>query len=224
MLASLVDYKNPNSFASRLRRKRFARVLALLQAAHARNGSCKVLDVGGTQTYWNIVPMQLLRDLKVSITLLNLEATPVLSDADVFSSVAGNACDLSPFADGSFDLVHSNSVIEHVGSWHDMCRMAAEVRRVGTAYYMQTPYFWFPVEPHFIFPLIHWMPMSWRYRLAMARPLGTWRKASTVQEAMAAQQSAVLLDRSMVCALFPDATVSFEWFLGLPKSVVAYRG
>ena len=133
MLARLVDYKNPNSFASQLRSKRFARVLMLLKAAHDQRGSCRVLDVGGTQTYWNIVPIQMLRDLKVTITLLNLSATEVTIDADVFRSMAGNACDLSPFGDRSFDLVHSNSVIEHVGGWQDMRRMAAEVRRVGCA-------------------------------------------------------------------------------------------
>jgi hypothetical protein len=49
--------------------------------------------------------------------------------------------------------------------------------------------------------------------------LGNWPRAATTDEAVRAQTSAVLLDR----ALFPSAEIKFEWFAGLPKSLIACK-
>lgn len=223
-ISRFVDYNNPASFGSRLRTKRSGPILELIDASFALRGGCRILDVGGTSSYWNILPRQKLRDRNVHITLLNIDKFNVdPSAADVFESVAGDACDLSQYDSGAFDLVHSNSVIEHVGLWRNMEAMAKEVRRVGKAYYLQTPNFWFPVEPHYIFPFLHWLPMPWRIRIAMSMSLGSWPRAGSVHTAAVAQQAAILLDRQMLGALFPDAVLSQERFLGLSKSLIAVR-
>ena len=143
----LVNYNDPNSYASRLRARRVRRLLNLIEATHAERGQCAILDVGGTVAYWRIVPAEELRRFGVHIHLLNLAAVPVPeSVSDIFTSMAGDGCNLANTADHSYDIVHSNSVIEHVGAWAAMERMANEVRRVGRTYYLQTPYFWFPIE------------------------------------------------------------------------------
>lgn len=220
----LIDYKDDQSFGNRLRRKRIGHVIDLMRACHNQFGQCRILDVGGTATYWKIYPPELMRELNVKITLLNMSLPATDSSSSTnFETLVGDACDMSMFSDGSFELVHSNSVIEHVGSWQRMQKMAAEVARVGKSYYLQTPYYWFPVEPHFVFPLLHWLPLSWRCKIAMSRPLGSWAKASTVSEAVIAQQSAVLLDASMAQALFPDARLRWEYFYGLRKSILMIR-
>jgi hypothetical protein len=123
----------------------------------------------------------------------------------------------------SHDLVHSNSVIEHVGIWDNMLRVAANVRRLAPAYFVQTPYFWFPIEPHFRVPLFHWLPESLRYRLILACSLGYHRKASSVSDAVRSVQSAVLLDCRQYATLFPDAEIRCERFCGLTKSLMAIR-
>lgn len=62
-----------------------------------------------------------------------------------------------PFADGEFDLVYCSSVIEHVAAPRRPS-FAAEVRRVGKGWYVQTPAFSFPIEPHSLLPGAHWLP------------------------------------------------------------------
>ena len=71
--------------------------------------------------------------------------------------VQGNALEL-PFEDGSFDVVFSNAVIEHVGGVEEQRRFVAEVLRVGRRAFITTPNRWFPVEVHTRLPLVHWLP------------------------------------------------------------------
>jgi len=71
--------------------------------------------------------------------------------------VQGDACDL-PFADGEFDVVFSNAVIEHVGARDRQRALVSEALRVGRRVFVTTPNRWFPVELHTRIPLVHWLP------------------------------------------------------------------
>ena len=71
--------------------------------------------------------------------------------------VQGDALQL-PFDDGSFDVVFSNAVIEHVGGEDEQRRFVAEALRVGRRAFVTTPNRWFPVEVHTRLPLVHWLP------------------------------------------------------------------
>jgi hypothetical protein len=153
---------------------------------------------------------------------VNLHQLSLCARRPNFRELIGDARDLDVL-DGSYDLVHSNSLLEHVGSWDDMRAVAATVRRVAPAYFIQTPYFWFPVEPHYRTPFIHWLPGSWQYRLVMARRLGFMRKAATISDAMATVDGIRLLDARQMGELFPDAEIRHERLLGLTKSLVAVR-
>ena len=87
--------------------------------------------------------------------------------------VVADASDRLPFDDGEFDLVYCNSVIEHVPPAR-RARFAAECRRVGRGWYVQTPARGFPVEPHSLLPCAHWLPVGLRrlyWRLGAA---GHW--------------------------------------------------
>ncbi len=113
-----------------------------------------VLDVGGTPDTWTGLKA------RPRVTLLNMPRAGVGRD-DGFDCVGADGCRL-PFADRTFDVVFSNSVIEHVGSADRQKEFADEIRRVGRAYWVQTPNFWFPVEAHLLTPAVHWLPKSWQ--------------------------------------------------------------
>ena len=202
------------------RRQRFGLFLGLIDEVLLQQESCRILDIGGEPGYWAAVA-DMLGQRQWHVTLLNQTTYPV--EDSRFASLVGDARDLSSFADMSFDLVHSNSVIEHVGRWPDMRAMAGEVRRLAPGYFVQTPYFWFPIEPHCSTLFFHWVPESVRVSMLMRRPRGYWGRAPDVETAMRQIQSAVLLDYRMMGTLFPDATIHRERFLGMTKSLVAVR-
>ncbi|MFO1173122.1 MAG: class I SAM-dependent methyltransferase [Hyphomicrobiaceae bacterium] len=214
-------YAQPTSLPYRFRAHRFATVKASIDATLAEKGRCRILDVGGTERYWDIAG-DLLRHPGVEVDLVNIEAMPVTRSA--FRSFAGDAADLSGLDDMSYDLVHSNSVIEHVGTWDRMMKMAENVRRLAPRYYVQTPNFWFPLEPHFRAPFFHWLPEQLRYRVFMNMRLGFRGQAPSVDAAMRSIQGACLLDQRQMRALFPDAQIKRERVLGLTKSWMAVRG
>lgn len=213
-------YGRKDALSRRFREKRFARVAAMVDRIIKRKGSCRIADIGGTKYYWDIVE-GFVAARPVEITLINPKEAHAA--AGKFRYVDGDATDLSAFNDLSFDLAHSNSVIEHVGDWTKMAAMAANVRRLAPAYYVQTPNFWFPYEPHFRSLFIHWLPEQARYRLVKRFALGFADAQATVDAAMRRVQSARLIDETQMRALFPDAGIAREKVLGLTKSVIAYR-
>ena len=71
--------------------------------------------------------------------------------------VQGDACAL-PFADGAFDVVYSNAVIEHVGGRERQEAFVREAVRVARRVFVTTPNRWFPIEVHTRLPLVHWLP------------------------------------------------------------------
>ena len=207
-----------------MRARRIAPLLNLIKTVHARRGKVDILDIGGRKTYWNAIPVGVLEQHKVQITLLNLPDELQSVDDGIFKSVAGNACDLSQYADNAFDIVHSNSVVEHVGNWHNVKRFAREANRLAPCLFIQTPYYWFPIEPHFIAPFFHWLPRPFRISLIMRFSLGRRGKAATLDEAVQKiEDEPYLLDQRMFRLLFPDSQILKERFFFVIKSIVAYR-
>jgi hypothetical protein len=207
-------------YRNRFRQKRLKRFLSMVDEIVAASGTCNILDVGGNVAYWlGLEP--LWRDRPCHITLVNIGGELVPDRR--FTSIAGDARDLSRFRDLSFDLVHSNSVIEHVGLWRDQLRMAQEVRRLAPRYFVQTPNFWFPIEPHFRTPLIHWLPEPWRVAIVMHRACGFYPRARSCDQARHILDDARLLDARAMAELFPDGVIERERFAGLTKSLVAIR-
>lgn len=215
----LADNTHERSVATRLRRKRFAILLGMLEEFP---GPVRILDVGGRLAYWKMMMADVDLGKPIHVTLLNRDAKPVEDPG--FASVVGDARSMPEFADGAFDIVFSNSTIEHVGSLDDQRRMADEVRRIGRAYYVQTPNRHFPIEPHFLFPLFQFLPLRVRAWLVQHFALGWYERIRDQEAAWREVSSIQLLDRRSFQGLFPDAVVHDERYAGLVKSFVAVRG
>lgn len=213
-------YLNPRALSFRFREARFLHIKPLIDGIIAQKGECRILDVGGTEYYWQIAG-DFLKSAPVKIDLVNLESSPTL--APWCRSLIGDATKLDEIESGSYDLVHSNSVIEHVGQWRQMEAMATHIRRIAPTYYVQTPYFWFPYEPHFRMPFFHWLPEQVRFRLLMNFNLGFGGRRGNVRDAMLGLQSSSMLDLAQFRTLFPDAEIRYERVCGLTKSLMAVR-
>lgn len=227
LIDSLVDYHNPYSLASRMRRKRSALLVQLLRTIHASKGNVRIVDIGGSPIYWDTIPKALFEKLNLHIDIVNLpeaiERDQRMQQSSRFTIIEGNGCDLSMINDNSYDLAHSNSTIEHVGGWKNMTQFAKEIRRISGSYYVQTPSFLFPVEPHAVLPFFHWLPEQVRIHLCMRMPLGRYPKCTNVSQAAAFVEDAKLLTKRMFSELFPDGSIVKERFMFLTKSYVAIR-
>jgi hypothetical protein len=216
MLRALADNRDPRSLAGRLRRQRFTLFESLISRVPR---PLRILDVGGTQQFWQV--MGFAGAERIEVTILNLTPEPV--SLPNFIGVTGDARDLH-FGDASFDVVFSNSVIEHVGGYHDQCRMAREVKRVGARYFLQTPNRYFPIEPHFLLPCFQFLPVPARVWLLQHFSLGWRSRTRDAKEARASVESVRLLSKAELMALFPEATLFKERVMGLTKSFVVYAG
>ncbi len=179
--------------AARARARRHERFFAL---ARLPEGG-RVLDVGcGTIGLRALEPA-------LDITGVDLVERPGYPGPFVRADAARGL----PFADREFDLVYCSSVIEHVPPAR-RAAFAAELRRVGRGWFVQTPARSFPIEPHSLLPGAHWLPAGPRrvyWRLGAA---GGWEDIS-------------LLGRAELEALFGPARA--ERLGPLVKSWVSVR-
>jgi len=217
LIKRATDNTVERSMATALRRKRFVFFQTLIRQVPP---PIRILDVGGTQRFWDL--MKFTASEQVQITLLN--TAPIKVSRWHMEGRVADARDMSQFADREFDVVFSNSVIEHVGSVDDQRKMANEIRRVGKRYFVQTPNRGFPIEPHFVFPFFQFLPVPWRARLLQKFNLGWIARVPEYENAKLVVRSIRLLNRRDLEQLFPEAEIYRERLLGFTKSFVAYFG
>jgi hypothetical protein len=215
---------SPESEGNRFRAHRIDLLKQLVTATLQGKDTCSILDVGGTRRFWDVWHRHIDWS-RTEITCVNLRSDPASGNGAgaPVHMLSGDACDLSWIEPRSYDIVFSNSVIEHVGPWRNMKAMAGEVRRIAPRYLVQTPNFWFPVEPHARTPFLHWLPDPLAYRIVMVRNCGYWPRQQSVSDAVAMVQSAKLIDIAQMKALFEDAEIIRERYLGMTKALIAIK-
>ncbi len=224
MLERFRDYSNPNSLGSHFRRTRFRHVKKILEGILQVKSECKVLDVGGTAQYWNLLPDTLRKS--IHLTILNLKnsrgADPRLDCPQGLhiDFVIGDGRDLSQYSENEFDLGHSNSVIEHVGQYHDMADFVREINRVASIFFIQTPNLWFPIDPHYGVPFVHWFPWPLRAWLLTKINLGFRSRFTKTEEAIDFVEFVNVIDKYIFTSLNPTAAILKERVLFLTKSLM----
>jgi hypothetical protein len=215
LFSSIADNKNPNSLASSFRSKRLNLFKGFVAGLPK---PVKILDIGGTPEFWKNAGLDAA---DVEITLLNLSL--IETDLPNVVSIVGNATDLSAFADKTFDIAFSNSVIEHLFSFQNQQKMAQEAQRVSTYHFIQTPNFWFPIEPHWLFPCFQYLPKAIRVFLTRCFNLGHLKRSETWAAARQQVEEIQLLSRAEMDRLFPESTIWEEKLLIFSKSFVAHN-
>lgn len=211
----LVD--SPSSLGGRARARRWQQTLDVFPDLE----SLYVVDLGGTVDTWLRAPVR-----PRHVTVLNL-SEPGQTDEPWITAITGDACDAVAAlhhagARTRFDLVYSNAVIEHVGGHSSRVRFGGSVHELAPRHWVQTPYRYFPVEPHWLFPGMQFLPVAARARIARSWPLAHSR-ARTEDEARNAVQWTELIGVTELRSYFPDSEVVQEKFAGLTKSIVAVR-
>lgn len=125
--------------------------------------------------------------------------------------------------DNEFDIVFSNSVIEHVGKEMQML-FAKEVLRVGKKSWIQTPYKHFPIESHFVFPFFQYLPKKIQNILALKWPYSHYIIQGIQKEEILNELNKLkLLSINDMGNIFKDSKIIYEKYFGLIKSIIAIK-
>ena len=217
-LNSLFNHSRQDSFVNKLRKKRFAALQKGIETLINQKGTCKILDIGGDISYWKHIGWQ---NDHCHIYLLNLYENKIPeTESKNFHSLVGNALGM-PFTYGDFDLVFSNSVIEHVGSIENQEIFASEVIRLCDKYIIQTPSFWFPLEPHSLIPFFQFIPHKVRALLIMTFHINYFPKTTHYRDAVTVSKTTIMMTKKRFRKLFPDAEIHVEKLVGITKSYTA---
>lgn len=190
----------------------------------------RVLDLGGSDGGFSEL---LQKRVPLDITVADVADHALACRRRGLDFVRLDGSPRLPFDDGAFDVVFCNSVIEHVTMSRQDClridlpevewqqaaqqsqtQFANEIRRVGRGYFVQTPHRRFPVEQHTLLPFLNRMSHQTTQRV-IRHTNRFWVRAQVADWR--------LLDDAEMQAFFPDATIEIERFLGVEKSIVAYR-
>jgi hypothetical protein len=176
----------------------------------------RVLDLGGRIEEW-----ARLEEPPAQLVVVNVETAPP-SLPGWARWVVGDACALPDGLNSEkFDLVYSNSVIEHVGGHAQRLAMASVVYQAGRHHWVETPYRYFPLEPHWMFPAFQFLPVRARVAAARRWPL-SWSRPQG-RDAVASVLEVELLGKTEMQYYFPDSELLEERAAGWVKSIIAVR-
>jgi hypothetical protein len=216
LLRKLANHQQSGSLSDQLRRKRFQLFLQLIAEM---KGPLNIIDVGGTLSFWQ--KMNFLNQNNIQLTIANLHPPAITHPKITF--LVMDARNMQQIEDQQFDVAFSNSVIEHVGSFEDQQLMAAEMQRIAGKVFIQTPNYYFPIEPHFLFPFFQFFPMWLKIWLVTNFNMGWFQRARTKQQAINLINGTRLMKLKELRQIFPACSIVKERFLFITKSFIVLK-
>ena len=220
---------NKGSITNKMRKERLKIFedffIGLFKERIDNNEKVKILDIGGTYNFWETMDFRYIANCQ--ITLVNIhEILP--SEGKSYTnivSIKGDATNLLNILDKSYDLVFSNSCIEHVGKEPEWHKMATEMKRVADHFFLQTPNKYFPIEPHFMFPFFQYFPVNIRalFIRCFRMQFGSYPRGKDWKDALLIADSIKLLSYKDLRELFPNANIEREQFLVFTKSFMVFE-
>jgi hypothetical protein len=183
---------------------------------------CTILDVGGEPYYWEVsIGPAAEHYRRCRITLLNpKQQTSRLPNV---ACIVGDGTDMSTIPDRSYDIVLSNAVIEHVGDFEAQRRFADHVQRVGRYFFVHSPNYYFPVEPHSFFPFFNQLPFWMQVLIARVWPGQSHIRDFSPKSIKYLRTKVRLLKLREVKELFPHAKIETERVMGVVKSYIVHN-
>jgi hypothetical protein len=216
------DPNSPGSVSAKVRAYRIHLFNQYLIMSGIKNAH--ILDIGGTLSYWKMNARYISSGLIKNIDIINLPPLTRIKQAVegiTITVTAGNALDDSSLQKKKYDIVYTNSVIEHVGNLRAQRKLAYKIRTLGKFYWVQTPAKSFPLEPHFYFPWFAYLPLSIRSFFHMRYNLGFKIRNSNWIESRMECEDIRLLTEAEMRHLFKGGSVFSEKFFGVNKSYIA---
>ncbi|MEO8666201.1 MAG: class I SAM-dependent methyltransferase [Ignavibacteria bacterium] len=211
------DQTKNNSVSGRMRRKRME---FFRKFTDGLKKPLRILDVGGSDYHWR--DSDFVNNRNYYITIVNTELQD-MKDLRNICFIKRDVSDLGFFDNKEYDIVYSNSLLEHLNTFEQQMFVSDEMRRIGKHYFVQTPNYYFPVEPHFLFPFFQFLSESLKTKLIMRYDLGWFQKEIDETRARELARSIRLLKKDELLKLFPDAKFYSEKYFLLNKSFIAYK-
>lgn len=207
----IANNRNKESLSAKLRAKRFEKFVNEMSIKETD----RILDVGGNENTWKD------SGLTNEITLLNLSFD---QEDSRYIYIQGDACHMDMIKDQEYDIVFSNSVIEHVGEYQRQQLFANEILRVGKKIWVQTPYKHFPIEPHFLFPFFQYIPKNISKNIALYWPFSHYSFLHNMpHEILSELEKLNMLSIGDVRKLFGNCHISYEMYFGMIKSLIIFK-
>ena len=118
--------------------------------------------------------------------------------------------------------VFSNSLIEHLATYENQAKLAKESQRIGKHYFIQTPAYIFPLEPHFLFPFFHWLPVKIRVLALQKFNIGWYPRERNFQDAKQKVEEIRIMKLRELKNMFVNGKIIKEKLFGLTKSYIAH--
>ena len=214
-MLEILDATSKKGISWYFRKRRMRRFLEYLHGLNKEK--IYILDLGGTTFFWE--QLGLANSEKIEIALLNL--APQTTTFRNMKFVAGDVANLNTYPHGPFDIIFSNSVIEHLFTYENQQKMASNILNAGAKVFIQTPNFYFPIEPHFMFPCFHFFSKQFRIFLLRNFSLGSYTKMPDNQSAEIAVDEITLLRPRQMAELFPTLKIGYEKLFFMNKSIIA---